>query len=287
MNDMNTLRRRLPAGDLLKRVAVYAILVLAAFILAFPFYWMVITTFRSNAEVYSTDISLWPRQFSLAMYHKLLTDPQLPVTRFFINSVILSVGATVANVVTAILAAYVLARRRVPGGSLFYYLIIATMMVPGEVVLIGLFQIINALGMIDSYQGMILPLAVNAVNFMIIYNYMLGLPKELDEAAMVDGARTWQVLWHIALPLSKPALYSTTLLGFLNAWQNFTIPYLLANSNNMYPLAVGALFTENTLFASKQETLTLATILTIPTLLVFILTQRFVFSGITSGAVKG
>jgi multiple sugar transport system permease protein len=94
-------------------------------------------------------------------------------------------------------------------------------------------------------------------------------------------------LWHIIIPLAQPAIYSATLLAFLSAWQNFTIPYLLTQSNNMYPLSVGALFTETTLYATMQETLSLSTILTIPTLLVFVLTQRFVFSGITTGAIKG
>lgn len=280
-------RKRLSTNELMTRIIVYGILVLTAFIMAFPFYWMIVSTIRPAAQAYSVDISLLPTEISFEMYHKLLTDPQLPVGRFFLNSVIISVGSTIVNIATAMLAAFALARRHVPGGRVAYYLIIATMMVPGEVVLIGLFRIINSLGMIDTYSGMILPLAVNAVNFLIIYNYLLGLPRELDEAAMVDGARVWQVLWHIALPLARPALYSATLLAFLGAWQNFTIPYLLARSNNMYPLAVGALFAENTLFASKQETLTLATILTLPTLVVFVLTQRFVFSGITAGAVKG
>ena len=95
------------------------------------------------------------------------------------------------------------------------------------------------------------------------------------------------MFWRVILPVTRPVLLSAMLLAFLSAWQNFTIPYLLAQSNRMYPLAVGALFTESTLMATKQETLTLATILTVPTLLVFVLTQRFVFSGITAGAVKG
>jgi multiple sugar transport system permease protein len=266
---------------------VYTALGISAFIIAFPFYWMVVSTIRPESEVYTVALNLLPSTLSFHMYRKLLTDPQLPVIRFFLNSLVIAVGATVVNVATAVLAAYALSRHRVPGGTLFYYLIVATMMVPGEVVLIGLFRVVNALQMIDTYQGMILPLAVNAVNFLLIYNYMLGLPRELDEAARVDGAKIRQVLWHITLPLTKPALYSATLLAFLSAWQNFTIPYLLTQSNNMYPLAVGALFAENTIMATKQEALTLATILTLPTLLVFILTQRFVFSGITAGAIKG
>ncbi len=269
------------------RGIVYAILVVSSFVIAFPFYWMVISTIRPENEVYTVALNLLPTKLSFAMYRKLLGDPQLPVARFFLNSVIIAIGATVVNVATAVLAAYALSRHRPPGGPIFYYLIIATMMVPGEVVLIGLFRVVNALEMIDTYQGMVFPLAVNAVNFLLIYNYMLELPRELDEAARVDGARVWQVLWHITVPLAKPAVYSATLLAFLSAWQNFTIPYLLTQSNNMYPLAVGALFAENTIMATKQEALTLATILTIPTLLVFVLTQRFVFSGITAGAIKG
>ena len=281
------MRRRLRWTDVPARSAVYLTLGTAAVAMAFPFYWMVVTTLRPEAEAYSVALTLWPSRISLATYWKLLSDPQLPVLRFFVNSVVVAAGSTVVNVATAALAAFALSRHTVRGGTLVYYAVIATMMVPGEVVLIGLFRVVNALGLIDTYLGMILSLAVNAVNFLLIYNYMRALPRELDEAAMVDGAGPWQVLWRVILPVTRPVLLSATLLAFLSAWQNFTIPYLLAQSNNMYPLAVGALFTESTLMATKQETLTLATILTLPTLLVFVLTQRFVFSGITAGAVKG
>jgi len=280
-------KRRLGPKDVAARVAVYVTLGAAALATAFPFYWMVVTTIRPEAEAYSVALTLWPSRLSFGTYAKLLADPQLPVVRFFLNSIVIAVGATVANVGTAVLAAFPLSRHVVPGGRLVYYAVIATMMVPGEVVLIGLFRVVNGLGLIDSYLGMILPLAVNAVNFLLIYNSMRALPRELDEAAMLDGAGPWQVLWRVILPLTRPVLLSATLLSFLSAWQNFTIPYLLAQTNRMYPLAVGALFTESTLMATKQETLTLATILTVPTLIVFVLTQRFVFSGITAGAVKG
>ncbi len=281
------MRRKSSVGELIGSTVVYGILVVSAFLMAFPFYWMVITTLKPAAEVYTRHIGLIPSTLTLAMYRKLLSDPQMPVVRFFVNSVIISTGATLVSTVTAILAAYPLARRKVPGGKLAYLLIIATMMVPGEVVLIGMFLVVNAFKMINTYQGMILPLAVNAVIFLIIYNYVLQLPKEMDEAALVDGANIWQVLRHVIIPLAQPAIYSATLLAFLSAWQNFTIPYLLSQTNSMYPLSVGALFTESTLYATMQETLSLSTLLTIPTLLVFVLTQRFVFSGITTGAVKG
>jgi ABC-type glycerol-3-phosphate transport system permease component len=280
-------KRRLGWKDVVARVAVYVTLGSAALVTAFPFYWMVVTTIRPEAEAYSVALTLWPSRLSFSTYAKLLGDPQLPVVRFFLNSIVIAVGATVANVGTAVLAAFPLSRHVVLGGRLVYYAVIATMIVPGEVVLIGLFRVVNGLGLIDSYLGMILPLAVNAVNFLLIYNSMRALPRELDEAAMLDGAGSWQVLWQVILPLTRPVLLSATLLSFLSAWQNFTIPYLLAQTNRMYPLAVGALFTESTLMATKQETLTLATILTVPTLVVFVMTQRFVFSGITAGAVKG
>ena len=282
-----TTRKKFRLSKVLPQVLLYTFLILAAIFLAFPFYWMVVSTVKPENEVYSRSIELLPSRIDFQMYQKLLSDPQLPVARFFLNSVIISVGATIVCVVTASLAGYVLARHNIRGGRLFYILIIATMMVPGEVVLIGMFWVVNAFNMINTYQGVILPLAVNAVIFLIIFNYMKELPRELDEAALVDGASYWQILWHVILPISLPAIYSATLLMFLTAWQNFTIPYLLTQSNDMYPLSVGALFVETELFATMQQTLTLSTILTIPTLLVFIATQHFVFSGITMGAVKG
>jgi ABC-type glycerol-3-phosphate transport system permease component len=281
------MRRKLTLSQVLAQIVTYTILIGAALVIAFPFYWMVITTVKIVDEVYTKEIILIPTQITFRIYEKLLSDPQLPVLRFFLNSIIISLGSTAVTVFTAVLAAYPLARRRVPGGRLIYLLIVATMMVPGEVVLIGMFMVVNAFQMINTYQGMILPLAVNAITFLIIYNYILQLPREIDEAALVDGARMGQILWYIIIPISQPAIYSATLLAFLSAWQNFTIPYLLTQSNAMYPLSVGALFTESTIMSTMQETLALSTILTIPTLIVFVLTQRFVFSGITTGAVKG
>jgi multiple sugar transport system permease protein len=283
----NAVRRKTHWSSILSQVLLYGFLIVVAIFMAFPFYWMVISTVKPENEVYSRSIQLLPSSLNFQMYAKLLSDPQLPVVRFFINSVIISVGSTLVCVATASLAAYALSRYEIRGGRLFYFLIIATMMVPGEVVLIGMFWVVNAFDMINTYQGVILPLSVNAVIFLIIFNYMKELPRELDEAALVDGASHWQILWHVILPISLPAIYSATLLMFLTAWQNFTIPYLLTQSNDMYPLSVGALFVETELFATMQQTLTLSTILTIPTLLVFIATQHFVFSGITMGAVKG
>jgi multiple sugar transport system permease protein len=282
-----TTRKKIRWSSILSQVLLYGFLIVVAVFMAFPFYWMVISTVKPETEVYSRSIQLLPSRLNFQMYGKLLSDPQLPVARFFVNSIIISAGSTLVCVATASLAAYALARHEIRGGKLFYFLIIATMMVPGEVVLIGMFWVVNAFDMINTYQGVILPLSVNAVIFLIIFNYMKELPRELDEAALVDGASHWQILLHVILPISLPAIYSATLLMFLTAWQNFTIPYLLTQSNDMYPLSVGALFVETELFATMQQTLTLSTILTIPTLLVFIATQHFVFSGITMGAVKG
>jgi len=280
-----TIRGR-TAGPWIK-ISIYSVLVVVSLLLAFPYFWMVITTFKPPDEVYTSEIRLLPSRFSLGVYPKLLSNPELPVARFFLNSLIISGGCTLVSVGTAVLAAYPLARRRLRGRRLAYLLIISTMMVPGEVVIIGMFSLIKSLHMINTYQGVILPLAVYAIIFLVIYNYIYQLPRELDEAAIMDGATMGQILLRIIIPISRPAIYSATLLAFLHAWQNFTIPYILTLSQEMYPLSVGALFTESTLYATMQETLSLTTILTVPTLFLFLLTQRFVFSGITSGAVKG
>ena len=265
----------------------YLVLIIVLFVTAFPFFWMVITTLKPDMEVYTTKIILFSRNMTFDIYKKLLTDPFLPVVRFFFNSLIISIFAMFICVATALLAAFPLARRRMPGKRIIFLTIIATMMVPGEVVLIGLFIVENGLKMINTYQGMFLPLSINATIFLIIYNFIGQLPTALDEAAMIDGANLWQIFSQIIVPLSKPALFSSALLAFLNAWQNFTIPYIIAQSNKMYPLAVGALFVESTLYATIRDTLALSTLLTIPTIIMFIITQRYFFSGIVAGAVKG
>jgi ABC-type glycerol-3-phosphate transport system permease component len=277
---------RRAASSTAVRVAVYLVLGVFAFLLAFPYYWMVVTTLRDSTAVYSRHINLLPLPFSLEAYRKLLTDQAMSITTYFMNSAILSVGATLLCVVTALLASYPLARRRMVGRRLFFYLIIATMMVPGEVVLVGMFLVVNSLHLINTYLGMILPLSVNAVVFFIFYNFMRALPRDLENAARIDGASELQVLLRIVLPLSGPAVNAGAVLVFLAAWQNFTVPYILAASDKMYPLAVGVLFQESTLYARTQEILTFSTILTIPTLVVFALTQRIVFSALTAGGVK-
>jgi ABC-type glycerol-3-phosphate transport system permease component len=277
--------RQIAVPRAVTHISVYLLLGAFAFLLAFPYYWMVVTTLRESTAVYSRHINLLPLPFSLEAYRKLLTG-SASITTYFMNSTILSVGATILCVSTALLASYPLARRRIPGRRFFFYLIIATMMVPGEVVLVGIFLVVNSMHLVNSYLGMILPLSVHAFVFFIFYNFMRALPRDLENAARIDGASELQVLLRIVLPLSGPAVSAGAVLVFLAAWQNFTIPYILAESDKMYPLAVGVLFQESTLYARTQEILTFSTILTIPTLIIFALTQRLVFSALTAGAIK-
>lgn len=271
----------------LVHMVIYTILIVLALSMAFPYYWMVVTTFKTSQEVYSGELRLFPSKFSIEVYEKVLSSKEIPILRFFANSMLISLGSMVISVGCSILAAFSLSRFKVPGGFFFNLLILSTMMVPGEVVIVGIFMVIRNFKMIDTYQGVILPLSVYAVIFMVLYTYMKQIPRELDESAFIDGANHWQVMSRIIVPISIPVIYSAILLAFLHAWQNFTIPYILTLSHEKYPLAVGALFTESQLYATMQETLSVSTLLTIPVLILFILTQRFVFSGITAGSVKG
>lgn len=266
--------------------AIYAVLIVVALAILAPFYWMVITTVRPAEEVYKVGLHLIPSSISLAMYRDIIGDPFFKIPRYFLNSVLIAVGATTVNLVVSFLGAYGLTRTKVLGGKAIYYLILAQIMMPAQVILIGIFVIVGSLGLRNTYPGIILPISCNAVVFLIIYNFVASLPREVKEAALVDGASELQVLRYIVAPLSLPALRSGGLLMFLYSWQAFIIPYLLSTTDKFYTLPVAMRFFENKLFATMQEVLTIGVIITIPSLLVFILTQRTVMKGIVAGSVK-
>lgn len=258
-------------------------LIATAVVFLLPYYLIVIATLRPAGESLSTTVNLFPSSISLDVYANLLSDRTITIGRWALNSLLIAGAATVINVSLSLLAAYALARLRPPGTAWLIGLLVATLMAPGEVVLIGLFFVNNSLGLLNSLVGVFLSLSVNAVIFLVLYNYLRGLPSEIEEAARIDGAATFQLLRHIIVPLTRPALGAAALLQFLSSWQAFTIPYLLINRNDLYPLSVAMTFQETDLYSTTQQVLALAVLLSVPTLVVFLLTQRRIFSGITVG----
>ncbi len=197
---MTTKRQRLPLSGL--EIFSHVMLIVVALIFLFPFFWMVSNAVRSNVEVLATPVRLLPHQFEWDNFIRAWTE--LPFGRFFLNSMIVAVS--VITVIVSCLSGYAFARLNFPGRDLLLMGYLGTLMVPGIMLIIPLFLIVNALGMVNTFQGVILPVAFGTFGAFLMRQFFLSIPMELEEAARIDGASRLRILLSIIIPLSMPAI---------------------------------------------------------------------------------
>ncbi|HEY9899912.1 MAG TPA: carbohydrate ABC transporter permease [Pantanalinema sp.] len=251
-----------------------------------PFAWLLVTALRGPGEnIFAYPPTVWPAQPTLDNFRLVLEA--VPFARYFANSVGVSLVSVVLNVALASLAAYPLARMRFRGAGGIEAGLLATMMVPLPVLMIPLFLLVNRMGLIDSYAGVILPTAVNAFGIFLMRNAFLAIPRELDEAAIIDGASAWQVFYRVLLPLVTPSLATLAIFDFVAAWGDFLWPLLVLKNPDHYTLPVGIAYLAGTFSANWRLIAAGAVLAIAPILAVFLVLQRFFVEGQTSGAVKG
>lgn len=265
----------------------YTILVVTAALLVFPFVWMIDASLMTSGEIQSRPPVWLPKTPQFSNYPELLDN--LPLGRFYLNSLLVT-GATVIGVLlTSSLAGYAFAKYQFPGRSFLFYLILATLMIPGFVTLIPVFFIVRQLGWIDNYLGLILPGISSAYGVFFMRQFIYSIPDELIDAARIDGAAEILIYWRIILPLTKPALATLGTFVFIGAWNSFLWPLLVVNSRELYtvPLGLNSLRT----FAAEARSLHLlvsGTVLSvIPTLILFVFLQRYFIQGIALTGLKG
>lgn len=265
----------------------YTILVITAALLVFPFVWMIDASLMTSGEIQSRPPVWLPKTPQFSNYPELLDN--LPLGRFYLNSLLVT-GATVIGVLlTSSLAGYAFAKYQFPGRSFLFYLILATLMIPGFVTLIPVFFIVRQLGWIDNYLGLILPGISSAYGVFFMRQFIYSIPDELIDAARIDGAAEILIYWRIILPLTKPALATLGTFVFIGAWNSFLWPLLVVNSRELYtvPLGLNSLRT----FAAEARSLHLlvsGTVLSvIPTLILFVFLQRYFIQGIALTGLKG
>jgi len=265
-----------------------------AFILVWtllPLYWVLNTSLQTDAQVSAKPAHYLPPTPTLANYVTLLSgsgDISTSVRQSTINIVIECAGATVVTVVLATLAAYAFARMRFRGRNVLFYSVLATMALPAYATLIPLYRIMSALGLVNTYTGIVLvyvsgflPLAA-----WILYNYMSSLPIALEEAGQVDGASRMRVLWHIVLPLARPGIVSTAIITFLSAWAQFLFPLVLSSDLSTQPLTVviAALQGRHTVPYSLMSAAGVVAV-AVPAVIAIVL-NRYIVSGLLTGSVK-
>ena len=254
-----------------------------------PFLWMVTTSFKEPGEVFSYQKVWWhdwvPTSFVWENYVKAWHV--VPFARFYLNSIIVVVLTTFGQVATSAMAAYAFARLRFPGRDQIFFSYLATMMIPGAVTMIPVFILLRYLSWIDTFKAMILPGIFTAYGTFMLRQFFLTLPKDLEDAAMIDGCSYFGIFWKILLPLSKPALATLTIFTFMGSWMNFMWPLIVMNSEEKFPLPVGLAYFQSLHRTDWTLLMAGSVMMILPILIVFILGQRYFVEGIKLSGIKG
>jgi multiple sugar transport system permease protein len=263
----------------------YITLVVSAIIAVltiFPLLWMISGSFKNADEVLSTD--LWPHHPTFSNYTYVFT--QVPFARYLLNSLIVAVVVTVVALFFHSMAAYALARLRFPGRETLFMLIFSTLLITAPVILVPLFLIVHTLGLLDSYAGLIIPAIFNAFGIFLLRQFYLSIPRELEDAAIVDGCGYWQVYWKVIMPLSRPVFAALAVLFFLANWNAFLWPLIATNSTSLNVVQLGIASFQQEHANNWNYTLAASTIAALPTLALFGLFQRRIVESIKTSGFK-
>jgi sn-glycerol 3-phosphate transport system permease protein len=276
-----TTRRGLRA----RTAGVYLLLTLASLIVAFPLLLALSYSFMSEGEIASFPPRLLPSTLQFDNYQRVLAN--VPLARYLLNSFVASSLVVIGQLITASLAAFAFSFLVFPGRGLLFGLFLATMMIPWEATIIPNYMTVRSLGWLDTYQGLSVPFMAQAFGTFLLRQSFLQLPRDLFDAAVVDGAGKLRFLWAIVLPLSRPALATLAVYAFLSTWNQYFWPLLITNDPLMRTTQVGIAqlrFEETLRWGYLMAGVTMVVL---PTLLLLVLGQRHLVRGLTAGAVKG
>ncbi|WP_432981242.1 carbohydrate ABC transporter permease [Dactylosporangium sp. CA-233914] len=266
------------------RYAAWAVLAVAAAATILPFVWMVGVSLRTPADLYADPARLWPGHWSVAGFQAVVT--QLPFARLAFNTFVFAGGTTILLVFLDSLAGYALARLTFRGRQAIFLVILATLMVPFQITIIPVFLTLFDLGWLNTFEGLIIPRATSALGIFMLRQFFRTLPRELDEAAHIDGANSFQIYWRIVLPLARPALASLFVIQFMALWNDFLWPLVVSSTLDMRTLPSAL-----TLFASQSGVdhaalMAGAAISLAPLAVAFLFAQRFFVQGIATTGLK-
>lgn len=275
--------------SLVGRVALYAIAALVVAVSVFPFVYAVSTSFKSGSALFEP--GLWPRSLSLDNYISLFTLAEQPFGRHILNSVMVSVLVVVCSLCLGVSAAYALGRISFQGRGLLLTAVLAVSMFPQVAVLSGMFELIQFLGLYNQTLGLVLPYMIFTLPFTVwvLTTFMKQLPKELEEAAIMDGCGPLRIIKDVFLPLLWPALVSTGLLAFIAAWNEFlfALTFVLDNNQRTVPVSISLISGASKYDIPWGNIMAASVLVTVPLLVLVLLFQKKIVSGLTAGAVKG
>ena len=293
-----TMERGLPRFSTRPRIgsiAKHLVLILVAAIVAYPFYFMVTSSFKDTLEAIQTPPTIFPNELHPENYADAWS--RAPWGRYFINTIFVSISVTILELIVACLAAYAFARMKFGGKGILFTVFLATLMIPGEATLIPKYVLMSpsrvacaglpCLGWFDTYQVQIVPFIASAFTIFLMRQFFLSIPKELSDAARIDGAGHLRFLWSIVLPLSIPALITAGLITFLGSWNAFQWPLIVTSKPDFRPVTVGLSAFRQEAGSSYHLLMAASTFVVAPIVLLFLVAQRYLVQGIARTGIRG
>ena len=271
----------------LGKVAFYLLIAGIIFYAVFPFYWAIVSSLKTGSSLFQ--VEFWPSHPTLENYVALFEEQ--PFARNIVNSLIVAVTATGISLFLALTAAYALGRIRFRGRTSMLLIILSVSMFPQIAVLSGLFDLIRAMGLYDSLSGLVLANLILTLPFVtwVLTTFMREMPRELEQAAIVDGASDWRILTRVFLPIMGPSLSAAGLLAFILAWNEFlfALTFTLSTEKRTVPVAIALISGATAYELPWGRVMAACVIVTLPLIILVLILQRYIISGLTAGAVKG
>ena len=268
----------------------YGVLLLVGLIMLYPLLWMVAASFKPNHEIFGS-IGLWPQEPTLdGVISGWRTGTEYSFATYLFNTFAFIIPKVVLTVISSVLVAYGFARFNMPGKRIWFAAMIGTILLPKSVLLIPQYLMFRELGWLDTYLPLYVPCAFATEGFFVfmIVQFLRGFPPDMEEAAVIDGCNSLQVLWHVVVPVIMPAVISVALFQFMWSMNDFLYPLIYLSSVEKYPVALALKMAIDVTEATAwNQVLAMSTIALVPSLVVFFLAQRYFVDGITSGSVKG
>jgi alpha-1,4-digalacturonate transport system permease protein len=254
------------------------------FVFFFPIFWLVLSSFRPAYDLYAYPPKLFTTDLTFENYVNAWTSGDFPI--YFLNSAIVTISATILTVAISMMAGFALAKYKFFGGNAIFWTILATLMLPLQVIMVPIFIVLKDFHMLNSYLGLIIPPAATPTGIFLVRQYLVSLPNELIEFARIDGASEWRIFWSIILPLSTPVIATLSIFSVLWRWNDFLWPLIVISNEKLYTvqLALGMFSGQHTINWSGLLPMTVLSM--IPIVIVFIAFQRLFIKGIYAGSVK-
>lgn len=286
---MKSPKKKLKDGELSAKAVAYLVLGAGALSMILPFLWMMTTSLKTLEAIFIQPKD-WLQMFVPTTFlweNYVKTFQVVPFGRFYLNSIIVGVVVTIGQVLTSSLAAYAFSRLQFPGRDKIFFAYLATMMIPGSVTMIPVFVLMKVFNWVDTYKALIVPAIFTAYGTFMLRQFFMTLPRDLEDAAKIDGCGFFRIYWKIILPLSKPALATLTVFTFMASWGSFMWPLLVTNAMEMRTLPIG-LESFKTQYSTDWNLLMAGSVMAmLPIIIIFIFTQRYFVEGVKLSGIKG